>query len=179
MADKTLQTRVDINSNTPVGFIPYDVHFKDLPSLEPYRVKGAGMDDGPKNQHALFLLANGNLGMFDNQGDEDTNPNGSRYVEYKITGTYGNYTAQKVYEYRDSSLYSRITSDVDFTGENYQNILITYGYPNGRILEIEKNSRKILFKLVVPYFLYRSDKMPLYYDEGRIYSEDCNLKNPN
>ncbi|WP_157154104.1 aryl-sulfate sulfotransferase [Brachyspira murdochii] len=179
MADKTLQTRVDINSNTPVGFIPYDVHLKDLKSLEPYRVKGAGMDDGPKNQHALFLLANGNLGMFDNQGDEDTNPNGSRYVEYKITGTHGNYTAQKVYEYRNSSFYSRVTSDVDFTGENYQNILITYGYPNGRILEVEKNSRKILFKLVVPYFLYRSDKMPLYYDEGRVYSEDCNLKNPN
>ena len=176
MADKTLQTIVDINSDTPIGFIPYDVHFKDLPSLEPYRVKGDGIDDGPKNQHALFLHKNGNLGMFDNQGDEDANPNGSRYVEYQITGSHGKYTAQKIYEYRDPSLYSRVTSNVILPGENYQNILIAYGYPNGRILEFEKNSKNILFKLVVPYFLYRVDKMPLYYDEGRIYSEDCNLK---
>ncbi|MEI0557281.1 aryl-sulfate sulfotransferase [Brachyspira intermedia] len=155
----------------------YGKYLKDLKSLQDYKIKGAGNTDGPKNQHALFLHKNGNLGMFDNQGDEISNPNGSRYVEYKIIGTHGNYTAEKSYEYRDPSLYSQVTSDVDFTGENYQNILITYGYPTGTILEIEKNSQKLLFKLELPYFLYRADKMPLYYDEGRIYSEDCNLKN--
>ncbi|PTY41214.1 aryl-sulfate sulfotransferase, partial [Brachyspira hampsonii] len=172
MADETLATEFPL-------YIPFNVHFKDLASLDDYRVKGAGMDDGPKNQHALFFLANGNLGMFDNQGDEDTNPNGSRYVEYKITGTHGNYTATKVYEYRDTSLYSRIMSDVDFTGENYQNLLLTYAYPTARILEVEKSSKNVLFRLDLPFMTYRADKMPLYYDEGRVYSEDCNLKNPN
>ncbi|MBW5390616.1 aryl-sulfate sulfotransferase, partial [Brachyspira hampsonii] len=78
MADETLATEVPL-------YIPYNIHLKDLKSLDAYSVKGDGMNDGPKNQHALFLLANGNLGMFDNQGDENTNPNGSRYVEYSIT----------------------------------------------------------------------------------------------
>ena len=172
MADETLATQVP-------GAIPYDVHFKDLKSLDPYRVKGDALNDGPKNQHALFLLENGNLGMFDNQGDENTNPSGSRYVEYKITGSHGNYTATKVYEYKDSSLYSRIMSDVDFTGANHQNLLLNYSYPASRIVEVEKNTKKELFKLSLPFSSYRADKMPLYYDEGRVYSEDCNLKNPN
>ena len=175
MADDTLSTEILVGH----GGIPYDIHFKDLKSLEPYRVKEDGLNDGPKNQHALFLLANGNLGMFDNQGDEDTNPNGSRYVEYKITGTHGNYIAQKVYEYRDPSLYSRVMSDVDFTGENYQNLLLCYAYPTARILEVEKSTKNVLFRLDFPFITYRADKMPLYYDEGRVYSEDCNLKNAN
>ncbi|MBW5397957.1 aryl-sulfate sulfotransferase [Brachyspira pilosicoli] len=177
MADNSLKLKIDVTLTASDG-LPYDYHFKDLKSLEAYRVKGAGIYDGPKNQHALFLLANGNLGMFDNQGDEDSNPNGSRYVEYKITGTHGNYTAIKVYEYKDSSFYSRTMSDVDFTGENYQNILLCYANL-GIILEVGKNSKKELFKLDLPFDVYRGDKMPLYYDEGRVYSEDCNLKNPN
>ncbi|MEI0565256.1 aryl-sulfate sulfotransferase, partial [Brachyspira pulli] len=172
MADDTISTKVPDQ-------IPYNLHFKDLKSLDAYRVKGDAVNDGPKNQHALFLLANGNLGMFDNQGDENTNPNGSRYVEYKVTGSYGNYIAQKIYEYRDSSLYSQIMSDVDFTGENYQNILLLYSYPTARIVEVEKNTKKELFKLYLPFDTHRIDKMPLYYDEGRVYSEDYNLKNHN
>ncbi|MEI0530952.1 aryl-sulfate sulfotransferase [Brachyspira pilosicoli] len=178
MADETLATKILVG----YGGIPYNIHFKDLKSLEAYRVKGDAINDGPKNQHALFLHKNGNLGMFDNQGDEDSNPNGSRYVEYKIIGTYGNYQAKKVYEYRYPSLYSRITSDVDFTGENYQNMIITYGLSK-TVIEIHKDTKNILFKFIVnitdPTYLYRADKMPLYYDEGRVYSEDCNLKNPN
>ncbi|WIH90108.1 aryl-sulfate sulfotransferase [Brachyspira pilosicoli] len=176
MADETLSTKINIGGD---GVIPYNMHFKDLKSLEAYRVKGDALNDGPKNQHALFLHKNGNLGMFDNQGDELTNPNGSRYVEYKIDGEYGNWRAQKVYEYRDSSLYSRIASDVDFTGKNYGNLLLVYADPTARILEVEKNTKNILFRLNLPFQTYRVDKMPLYYDEGRVYSEDCNLKNPN
>ncbi|MEI0559386.1 aryl-sulfate sulfotransferase [Brachyspira intermedia] len=180
MADNTINTRVLENLGTVANTtIPHNVHLKDLPSLNPYRVMGDGATDGPKNQHALFLLANGNLGMFDNQGDEDTNPNGSRYVEYKITGTHGNYTAQKVYEYRNSSMYSRLRSDVDFTGDSYQNLLLCYADNSAGILEIEKGVKKELFKLNLNPEVYRADKMPLYYDEGRVYSEDCNLKNPN
>ena len=178
MVDDTLKSVTSdsfLNGSMP----PYQIYFKDLPSLEPYKVKADGMYDGPKNQHALFLHKNGNLGMFDNQGDEDTNPNGSRYVEYKITGTHGNYQAKKVYEYRNTSLYSRIMSDVDFTGENYENLLLVYAVPTVIILEVEKSTKKVLFRLDLPFMTYRADKMPLYYDERRVYSEDCNLKNPN
>ena len=178
MADDTLQTSTS-DSYRNGSMPPYQVYFKDLPSLLPYRVKGDAVLDGPKNQHALFLHKNGNLGMFDNQGDKSNNPEGSRYVEYKITGTHGNYTAQKVYEYRDGSLYSRTMSDVDFTGENYQNLLLCYASPNARILEVEKNTKNVLFRLDLPFITYRADKIPLYYDEGRVYSEDCNLKNSN
>ncbi|WIH92398.1 aryl-sulfate sulfotransferase [Brachyspira pilosicoli] len=178
MVDNSLKLKIDVTIPSD-NVLPYDYHFKDLKSLEPYRVKGDAINDGPKNQHALFLLANGNLGMFDNQGDEATNPNGSRYVEYKITGTHGNYTAQKVYEYRDASLYSRLRSDIDFTGETHQNLLLCYADNNAKIIEVEKETKKILFRLYLPFGSYRVDKMPLYYDEGRVYSEDCNLKNLN
>ncbi|MEI0794531.1 aryl-sulfate sulfotransferase [Brachyspira pilosicoli] len=176
MADDSLKTMAGIGLNAG---IPYQIYFKDLDSLVPYRVKGAGINDGPKNQHALFLHKNGNLGMFDNQGDELNNPNGSRYVEYKITGSHGNWKAEKIYEYRDISLYSQVMSDVDFTGENYQNLLLCYSVPTARILEVEKNTKNVLFRLDLPWITYRADKMPLYYDEGRVYSEDCNLKNAN
>ena len=180
MADSSLNT--EKNPSVPWFGVAFEEKFDDLPSLDPYRVKGAGVSDGPKNQHALFLLKNGNLAMFDNQGDENYNNNGSRYVEYNITGNYGNYTAEKVYEYRDKSLYSRITSDVDYTGNNYQNILMYYGTIN-TIVEIEKESKKELLKIELGNinnefgFTYRVDKMPFYYEEGRVYSEDSNLKN--
>ncbi|MEI0562499.1 aryl-sulfate sulfotransferase [Brachyspira pulli] len=180
MADDSINTTVDINAISTT--IPYDMHFKDLKSLEPYRVNGDALKDGPKNQHALFLLKNGHIGMFDNQGDENINLNGSRYVEYKVTGTHGNYRAEKIYEYRKTSLYSRITSDIDYTGINYQNILIAYGTAK-KIIELEKNTKKELFNLDIDLsfsdFLYRVDKMPFYYDENRIYSEDDNMKNKN
>ena len=173
MADDSLKTKE--------SSIPYQIYFKDLESLKPYRVNGDAVNDGPKNQHALFLHKDGRLEMFDNQGDENSNPNGSRYVEYRITGTHGNYTAQKTAEYRDiNNSYSRIRSDVDFTGDNYQNLLILYAFSYARLFEVEINSGKELFNFSSQDFKpYRVDKMPLYYDDGRVYSEDCNLKNLN
>ncbi|MEI0490755.1 aryl-sulfate sulfotransferase [Brachyspira pulli] len=175
MADQKLNTKIGVGN----GFIPYNLHFKDLPSLEPYRVKGDALNDGPKNQHALFLLSNGNLAMFDNQGDEDYNPNGSRYVEYQITGEHGNWQAKKIEDYRPYNLYSRVTSDVDYVGDKYENILMTYGFQSGNIIEFNKQTKNILFKLNVGnnFLLYRTSKLPFYYNDGRIYSEDSNLKN--
>ncbi|PCG21108.1 aryl-sulfate sulfotransferase [Brachyspira sp. G79] len=180
---KLIWWMADNNFNVVIGTaydkIPYDKHLKDLKSLEPYRVKGDGAVNGPKNQHALFLLANGNIAMFDNQGDEDTNPNGSRYAEYKITGTHGNYNAELIKDFRVEGKYSHYVSDVDFTENG--NILFTHG-SLGEIYELDQNSGSVLFYIdLTPQngFLYRADKMPLYYDEGRVYSEDCNLKNPN
>ena len=177
LVDNSLQT----GSKVGYGGIPYQQYFKDLPSMDKYRVKGdIALNDGPKNQHAVFLLANGNIAMFDNQGDDQTGPKSSRYVEYKITGdeTKG-YTASKEHEYRDTSLYSQFTSDVDYTIEG--NILITYGVNTGIVREVKKDSvGTILFDLEIgkDSWIYRTDKLPLYYETARKYSEDSNLKQP-
>ena len=105
----------------------------------------------------------------------------SRYIEYKIDNINGQYTAKVIEKIEIDNLNARITSDVDFLGENYNNLLLTYGDTTKVIVEIEKASRNKLFELKMNFgsYLYRADKMPLYYDEGRVYSEDCNLKNPN
>ena len=150
----------------------------DLKSLDKYRVKGDAIKEGPSGQHALFLLANGNLAMFDNQVEGKKQ---SRYIEYKIDNVNGQYSAKVIEKIEIDSLNARITSDIDFLGENYNNLLLTYGDNTKVIVEIEKVSRNKLFQLKMPFgtHLYRADKMPLYYDEGRVYSEDCNLKNAN
>ena len=143
--------------------VPYkELNFLRLPSLTPYRVMGDAAVDGPKNQHALLLRKNGTIAMFDNYGDKDTSSIGSRYVEYKISGKKGKWKGKKVREYKDDTLYSRITSDIDLVGNNHQNVLIAWGEPE-HIREIDKNN-KILFDMAVKqeWFFYRADKMPLY-----------------
>ena len=167
-----------VNENHTYNVNGKTTQLYNLKSLDKYRVKGDAIAEGPSGQHALFLLANGNLAMFDNQVEGKKQ---SRYIEYKIDNVNGQYTASIVEKIEIDDLSARITSDIDFLGENYQNILITYGATTKVIVEIEKTSRNKLFQLKVPFgtHLYRADKMPLYYDEGRIYSEDCNLKNSN
>lgn len=176
MADDTLST----TQGTAYGEMPGNTFLKDVPSLQKYRVGGDAVNDGPKNQHGLLLLANGNLAMFDNQGDALTSTTGSRYVEYQITqdSSSGNWTAKKIDEYRDPSLYSKIVSDVDLTGDNNENLLITYGAWQARILEMNKQNKNLLFRLDLPFLTYRTEKMPLYYESGRKYPEDSNLKQP-
>ena len=149
-----------------------------IKSLDKYRVKGDALNEGPSGQHALFLLPNGNLGMFDNQVEFKKQ---SRYIEYKINKIGEEYQADIVDKIEVDDLNAFATSDVDFTGKNYENLLLTYGTDKKSIVELEKNTRKKLFQLTINFgsYLYRADKMPLYYDEGRVYSEDCNLKNPN
>ena len=86
-------------------------------------------------------------------------------------------TAVKTDEFRDASLYSRITSDADIK-EN--NLLLTYGTIK-TILEVNKQTKEVLFKakfdMPKSELYYRADKLPLYYEEGREYCEDANLKN--
>ncbi len=156
------------------------INFTDVSYLQAYRVQGEGATDGPKNQHALFLFENGNLGMFDNQGDEDTNPAGSRYVEYQITGSIGSWLGIKAREYRDPNLYSRIRSDVDITGEG--NLLILWA-TTSRVREIDLDSQEILFDIQASkgeyqYRSYRADKMPIYpyQDPNKKYAMDYNEK---
>lgn len=165
MVDDTLNTQ-----------LKNGIDLTDVPSLVPYRVKGDGQTDGPKNQHALLLKSNGNIAMFDNQGDEKLNPNGSRYAEYAITGEHGNWAATKVREYRDEKLYSQLVSDVDLTGNNHENILMAYGRMK-KIIEIAPTN-EILFELNLPQNSYRGSKMPLYpySDSSKKYSIDYNEK---
>ena len=174
MTDNTLDTIHDGVPNRGMNFL-------DLKSLEPYRVKGDAVLNGPKNQHALFLFKNGNLGMFDNVGDAEKSDKGSRYIEYQITGTPNNWQAKLVREYKDDSLYSQITSDIDLVGNNHENLLITWGIPE-HIREINQQN-EIIFDLNVSQknFLYRADKKPLYpyQNEYKKYSLDANEKSKN
>ena len=174
MADNTLDTIHDGVPNRGMNFF-------DLKSLEPYRVKGDAVRNGPKNQHALLLLKNGNLAMFDNVGDAEKSDKGSRYIEYRISGYPNSWQARAVREYKDDSLYSQITSDIDLVGDNHENLLITWGIPE-HIREINQQNR-IIFDLSVKQnnFLYRADKKPFYPYQNRIkkYSLDANAKNKN
>ncbi len=167
MADNTLATKSHVSDGT--------YNFTDIKSLDKYRVQGDGASDGPKNQHALFLHKNGNLGMLDNNGDENRNPLGSRYVEYKISGRVGSWKATKEREYRDPRLYSRLRSDADFTGEGH--LLLCWSAIR-RIREVDLDSNEVLFDIEMVDRFYRMDKMPIYpyQDKSKKYAMDYNEK---
>lgn len=114
--------------------------------------------------------------MFDNQVEGKKQ---SRYIEYNIIKVGEEYQANIIDKIEIDNLHANVTSDVDFIGENYENLLLTYGDTTKVIVEIEKKYQKKIFQCSINFgsYLYRADKMPLYYDEGRVYSEDCNLKN--
>lgn len=141
-----------------------------LPSLQDYRVKGDGLSDGPKHQHALFLWADGTLGLFDNRGYPGDK---SRYVEYKISGEHGKWTAQKTYEYFDPSLTdNNYTSDIDVLPDG--NLLILYGMEKA-IVEVNKDTKEKLYQLsfALPTdMIYRVDKMPFYPTPGHLYPKE-------
>ncbi len=169
MADDTLKTLHGGVPNT-------NCHFMKVESLQEYRVQGAGTNDGPKNQHALFLHSDGDLAMFDNQGDEATSTTGSRYVRYKITEASGIWSAEKTDEYRDPNVYSRYMSDVDILANG--NLLINYA--NANVLrEVDLGTKTVKFEMKFNGLnSYRADKMPLYpYDDKtKSYSIDYNEK---
>lgn len=172
MADNTLDT---VHKGVPNR----GMNFLDLKSLDSYRVKGDAVLNGPRNQHSLFLFKNGNLGMFDNRGDNWESDEGSRYIEYQITGSQNNWQAKAVREYKDDDLYSIITSDIDLVGDNHENLLIAWGIPE-HIREINQQN-EIIFDLNVRQieFFYRVDKMPFYpyQDKNKKYSLEANEKN--
>ena len=170
MADDTLDTMESYN--------PYGRYLKDLKSFDPYKVLGDGNTDGPKSQHALFLVSTNVIGMFDNQGDEDINPNGSRYVEYKITGSHGSWKAEKVYEYKtENKLYSHYISDIDFLNNGI--MLLDFGN-NAQIMEVNKETKEMMYNLkfrIRTWGIYRVDKIPFYYSNDYKYNEDCSFIN--
>jgi len=137
-------------------------YISQIPSLIPYRMRSEQKNGEPRGQHALFLRKNGNLLMFDNQADTKINTNGSRIIEYQFCT---NMIAKIINEFRTiQKNYARFVSDVDLTGNNYQNKLILFGFGKPRrIIEIDSNN-KILFDLEINTrgVLYRVDKYPLY-----------------
>lgn len=141
-----------------------------LPSLQPYRVKGDGLTDGPKHHHALFLWPDGTLGLFDNRGYAH---NKSRYAEYQISGQPGQWTAKKVYEYFDPALTANdYTSDIDVLPNG--NLLILYGMEQA-VVEVDKKTQEKLYQLsfALPTdMIYRVDKMPFYPTPGRQYPKE-------
>lgn len=145
----------------------------DLPSLAPYRVKGDGLTDGPKHHHALFLLPDGVIGLFDNRGYKD---NESRYVEYKISGKHGAWKAKKVYEYYDPQANKNdYTSDVDVLPDG--TLLLGFG-PSQVIMELDKKTKTKLYQLnlaLPSWMFYRVDKVPFYHTEGRVYPKEDQL----
>lgn len=59
-------------------------------------------------------------------------------------------------------------------------MLLTYGTIR-TVLEVDKQTKEVLFKakfnMPKSELYYRADKLPLYYEDGRDYCEDANLKN--
>lgn len=145
----------------------------DLPSLKPYRVKGDGLTDGPKHHHALFLLPNGVMGLFDNRGYKE---NESRYVEYKISGKHGAWKAKKVYQfYEPQANKNDFTGDVDVLPDG--TLLLGFG-PSHVIIELDKQKQKKLYQLnfALPSLMfYRVDKVPFYHTPGREYPKEDHL----
>lgn len=150
----------DIAAGFGYGKVPKNIKsILDIPSLQKYR-KITQPGEAPRNQHGLFLRKNGNLIMFDNNGDTK-NPEGSRVLEFAFEGK----NARLVRSYTHPKKYfSKIVSDVDLTGQNHENLLILWGssYPN-HISEVAPDD-SLVFDMTVQtrLLIYRADKMPLY-----------------
>lgn len=146
----------------------------DIPSLQKYRLSIA-KGQGPKNQHAPVLRANGNIVVFDNSGDIRKSVAGSHVREYKISKGKAELVRSFLHPKKH---YSRLSSDVDLVGQNHENWLILYAeaYPNH--LSVVAPDGTILYDLsfITKQLFYRADKMPLYpyRDAGRRYSVDQN-----
>lgn len=137
-------------------------------------------------QHALSILDNGNLLLFDNGLSRNLKgkPTYSRAVEYKIDEE--NMTVQQVWQYgksRGLSMFSPITSDVDVLPST-QNRLITVGnirasgeLPHSKIIEITYPENKEVFEAHVFFkdakgtgekswaqfdIVFRGERYPLY-----------------
>lgn len=136
-------------------------------------------------QHAISVLENGNIVMFDNglSRNFEERPTYSRAVEYKIDEQ--NMNIQQVWQYgkeRGLSMYSGITSDVDILPNG--NRLITAGNirldslpPHAKMIEIKYPSNEEVFEANI-YFkdakgsnekswaqfdlVYRGERYPLF-----------------
>jgi len=117
--------------------------------------EGANGFEWSTGQHALTVLDNGNLLLFDNglSRNLDAKPSYSRAVEYKINEKEK--TVQQVWQYgksRGLGMYSPITSDVDVLLKT-NNRLITVGdirhsadRPHAKMIEITYPDNQVVFE---------------------------------
>jgi arylsulfate sulfotransferase len=139
-------------------------------------------------QHALNILENGNLLLFDNGLSRNFKgkPTYSRAVEYKIDEE--NMSIQQVWQYgkkRGLDMYSPITSDIDIL-PNTQNRLITVGniragsaLPHSKLIEITYPDNKEVFEAHILFkdakgsgerswaqfdIVFKGERYPLYKD---------------
>jgi arylsulfate sulfotransferase len=145
--------------------------------------------DWSTGQHALNILENGNLLLFDNGLSRNFQgvPTYSRAVEYKIDEK--NMTVKQVWEYgksRGLDMYSPITSDVDVLPST-NNRLITAGNirasgapPHSKLIEISYPDNEEVFEAHVFFkdamgtgerswaqfdLVFRGERYPLYRDK--------------
>jgi arylsulfate sulfotransferase len=118
------------------------------------RVSAEGFD-WPTGQHALNVLPNGNLLLFDNglRRNFDAAPSYSRAVEYAIDPE--KMTVRQIWQYgkeRGLDLYSPITSDVDLlprTGNRlitFGNIRADSGPPRATFVEVTYPEGEVVFE---------------------------------
>lgn len=146
------------------GEVPKDfVYLSEIDELKPYRMVSTIY---PKVQHGLLLKKNGNLVLFDNNGDEVHNYQGSRVLEYKLD--HQQRKAKIIRQYtHPRRVYSRILSDIDLIGNN--NWLILWGFDTPRtdfritrLVEVNSKNRLIMDMSLRRDWVYRVEKKPLY-----------------
>ncbi|MGL4563145.1 MAG: aryl-sulfate sulfotransferase [Brevinema sp.] len=169
MSDWTMEwfmasSEADFEKGFKYGTVPEEmIYLTDIPSLKYKRMNATLADGNPIGQHSLLLQENDTLSMFDNQADEKDNPFGSRMMEYVLN--HNAMVAQVLMRFQPAEKnYSRFVSDVDITGDFYENKLILYGYGKmRRIIEIDVRGAS-LFDMIIdsPSIMYRIDKFPIY-----------------
>lgn len=174
--------RMNTQKGKNYGFVPSSfVYLDQIKALEPYRLISSTY---PRNQHSLLLRSNGNLLMFDNQGDNDISFVGSRVLEYQITPNSneqgGQATLIKNIKH-PKRVYSRLLSDVDLIGDNYENLLVLWGFDTllnifqtTRLAEFDRDGTLIFDMSLRTEWVYRAEKKPLYpyQDTNKKYSVD-------
>ncbi len=178
LADNKMNTQ----QGKTYGFVPADfVYLDQIKSLKAYRLISSTY---PRNQHSLLLRSNGNLLMFDNQGDHNINFFGSRVLEYQITLNSNKQGGQaKIVKNikHPKRVYSRLLSDVDLVGTNHENLLVLWGFDTllnvfqtTRLAEFDANGRLVFDMSLRTEWIYRVEKKPLYpyQDKNKKYSID-------
>lgn len=167
---------LEIAKGQGYGEVPSDfVYLPKIKELKSYRLKSTTY---PKSQHGLLLKSNGNLLMFDNNGDKVHNFQGSRVLEYSIDHT--NKIAKVIRQYRHPKrVYSRLLSDVDLLPNDYWLILWGFDTPTTdfritRLVEVNSKNQLIMDMSLRRDWVYRVEKKPLYpyKDSHKQYSID-------
>jgi arylsulfate sulfotransferase len=160
-----LQYLIAPHSGWPAEMVPYLLTAVDEsgdpfpPAVQDGRT-GTESFDWPMGQHALNILPNGNVLLFDNglRRHFDPTPSYSRAVEYRIDEE--GMTIEQVWQYgkeRGTDLYSPITSDVDYlpqTGNRLitsGNIRAGAGVARATIVEVTYPNNQVVFEADIEF----------------------------